>query len=101
MLYHTTLFQFPDGTSQEVIDGVLEAHRELGQIPAVLGIAVGKNLMPDVVAGPWKHGMTMTFESQETMMGEFVEHPLHQKVLKEQTPLFSAVLAMDVVSDPA
>jgi len=94
MHYHTVLFQFPDGTSQEVIDEVLRHMRGMKEIPAVRAIAVGTNKMP--VTDGWTHGMTMIFDSFTSMMKDFADHPLHQAVVRDQLPLFSRYMAMDI-----
>jgi hypothetical protein len=97
VLYHTVLFQFPEGTAQDVIDDVLDHLRAMEEIPAVRTIAVGLNSMP-VVDG-WTHGMTIVFDSRQSMMEEFAHHPLHVKVLNDQLPLFQRYMAMDVDSE--
>jgi Stress responsive A/B Barrel Domain len=96
--YHTVLFQFPDSTAQDTIDGVLDRLRGLAAIPAVRSIAVGLNTMP--VTDGWTHGMTIVFDSMTSMMADFGPHPLHQAVVRDQVPSFERYMAMDVSSSP-
>jgi hypothetical protein len=94
MHFHTVLFQFAEGTSDETIDDVLEHLRAMEAIPCVRRIVVGANMMP-VVDG-WSHGMTMEFDSYQVMREEFGSHPLHLEVLRNQLPVFSRYMAMDL-----
>ena len=96
MHFHTVLFQFADGTPAQEIEQVCDKLREMTAIPAVRQITVGPNLMP--VTDGWTHGMTMVFDSFDSMMSEFADHPLHQAVVREQVPRFSRYMAMDVQS---
>ena len=98
MLYHTVLFQFGADTRQEEIDDVLDHLRGLEAVPAVCSIVVGANTMP--VTDGWAYGMTIAFDSQQSMMEEFADHPLHQAVVRDQIPVFERYMAMDVNSDP-
>jgi Stress responsive A/B Barrel Domain len=98
MLYHTVLFQFPDDTSQDVIDDLLESHRELAEIPAVRSVVVGRNTMP--VTDGWAWGMTIVFDDQKAMMEDFGPHPLHQKAFDKVKASCSRFMAMDLNTDP-
>lgn len=97
MLYHTVLFTFAEDTAQEVIDDTLDRLRAMIAIPAVRAVAAGPNLVPAGEDG-WTHGLTLVFDSTAAMRSEFVDHPLHRAVLRDQLPLFSRYIAMDVES---
>jgi hypothetical protein len=94
MHFHTVLFQFAEETSSEVIEDVLAHLRAMEAIPSVRTIVVGSNMMP-VVDG-WTHGMTIVFDSYQVMREEFGGHPLHLDVVRDQVPIFSRYMAMDL-----
>jgi hypothetical protein len=94
--FHTVLFQYAENTPSDVIDKGLEQLRAMSVIPAVKAIAVGENML-DVRDG-WTHGMTITFDSFDTMMREFGGHPMHLAVIEQVVPTFSRYLAMDVAT---
>ena len=96
MHYHTVLFQYDKGTSQDVIDVGVERLRAMAVIPAVKAIAVGENML-DAQDG-WTHGMTITFDSLDAMKNDFGGHPVHLAVLEDVVPTFSRYMAMDVAS---
>ena len=92
---HFGIFEFNDGTSDEVIEECFAALRGMvGQIPGLLKVINGPYESDEGLNDGFTHGFIMTFDSPESR-DAYLPHPVHEAVKDIVVPKLKRVVVFD------
>jgi len=96
-IVHVVLLWLKEPNNEEHIRNVITATKELEQIPEIQELQVGKSIPSDrpIVDDSFDVGLTMIFDSQQSLE-RYLVHPKHKAAVKSVLrPLTSKILVYD------
>ncbi|MCS5490270.1 Dabb family protein [Algoriphagus limi] len=95
VLRHVVYFSFKDSSSQEDIQGVIDAFRNLqNEIPGIQSFEWGVNSSPEGINKGLTHAFTLTFYSAEDR-DAYLPHPAHKAFGEVLGPHLKDVCVVD------
>ncbi|MFC3417481.1 Dabb family protein [Algoriphagus hitonicola] len=95
VLRHVVYFSFKEESSQEDVQGVIDAFRNLqDEIEGIKGFEWGVNSSPEGINKGLTHAFTLTFHSEEDR-DAYLPHPAHQRFGEILGPHLKDVTVID------
>ncbi|WP_297337803.1 Dabb family protein [Algoriphagus sp.] len=95
VLRHVVYFSFKEESSQEDIQGVIDAFRDLqNEIEGIKGFEWGVNSSPEGLNKGLTHAFTLTFHSEEDR-DAYLPHPAHKRFGEILGPHLKDVTVVD------
>lgn len=95
LLRHVVFFKFKDDATQEQIDKVVEAFRDLkNKIPTIKEFEWGTNNSPEGLDQGFTHCFVATFSSEKDR-DDYLPHPEHKEFVKILGPVLDKVFVVD------
>jgi hypothetical protein len=92
---HIALLQFKSGTSDAVVQTVIDELKRLTQvIPGIVDFSIGTNNSPEGLAGGLTHGFVMTFRDAAAR-DAYLPHPEHEKFVAFAVPHIEKIVVFD------
>lgn len=100
VLRHVVLFSFKPESTEEDIQRVVDAFRELQlSVPGILSFEYGLNNSPEGLNRGLTHAFTLTFDSEKSR-DEYLPHPEHKAFGAILGPHLDEVLVVDYWARP-
>jgi len=99
VLKHIVALKFKENVSKEKRQQAIQNFRELeGEIPEILAFEGGEEISVGDLAKGFTHCFILTFKN-EAARDTYLPHPAHMRVAKQNKPMLSDLLVVDVWSE--
>lgn len=99
VLKHIVALQFKEEISKEKREQAIQNFRDLkGEIPEIIAFEGGEDISVENLSKGFTHCFILTFKNKAAR-DAYLPHPAHMRVAKQNKPMLSDLLVVDVWSE--